>query len=370
MRAVVDRKDFESVLRWHSAGSGLRLLYAHVEDDVLVVESCGETEWKRTRLATTEREPGEARFSMGRITEQMKTNKKAATVELAVEKSNVITKVGRSKSASPIVQEISSWWSPAEEPVDVAEADLEDLRWCFKAASHAAARPSQEAAEQLKGVKVKIADGMITLHATDAYRLASAQAECMSSGEIEFLTYPAHFLGALGMMTNPVSIVCDRDHYGVTNGVHTSILRSVAGQMRDISGVLNKAKGYTEDAVIPVEELSSAVTGVGAGRLGQVEITFHEDYLSVTNAISMEGMAGLTEAEVEGVITSELDGCVIRVNATNLIEMLRAVRTERVSISTNDKPRSPLIIREVMDDKEKGDYSGTSYLGFVALVNR
>lgn len=370
MRAVLDRKDFESTLRWHSSGSSLRLLYARVENDNLIIESATETEWKRTILPTQSCEAGEARFSTARIQEQTKTNKSAQTVELSVEKNNVITRIGRSKSASPVVPMISGWWAPEGDLVEVAEADLNDIHWCFKAASHAAARPSQEAAEVLKGVKVIVTEGSITMHATDSYRLASASVECMASEPVQFITSPSAFVSNLGMMDSTVTLVRSRDHYGALGSRHSFILRTLAGETRDISKVLDKAKGYTDGAVIPVEEFSSAVTGVGAGRLGQVEIAFHDDHLTVTNTISSEGMAGLTEAEVEGEVDEALRGHVIRVSAANLSEMLKAIRTKRVRICTADKPRAPLVLHEAMDEKEAEEHEGTNYLGFVALVSR
>jgi DNA polymerase III sliding clamp (beta) subunit (PCNA family) len=363
MRATVERQDVETALKWHSAGSPLRLLHAQVENGLLIIESSSEIAWKRSALPARNAVDGEAKFSMARLTDQMKAVR-SGDLDIEVVKNNVITKVGRSKASIPTVLDIAAFWRPKGEVEEIAEADAQEFLWGLKAASYAAARASLDAAEELKAVQVVIDDAAINMYATDSYRLASIQIDCMASRSKRFLVMPAPFISSLPLMGDPVTLLHGDGHLGMRGPVHSTMTRALAGKPRDITPALRRADNYPDCATVPTKELTDAISGVSAGPHGRVEIEFNDDYVVVANGLSGD-VEGRTEVEIAAEVDPGLNGHSILAAAANLTEMLRAIRAKQVRLHTGTGPTDPLILRE--PDEESLD---SRYLGMVALVRK
>lgn len=361
MHAVIDSKTLGRALKWHFNGSTLRTIRVTVADGILTLESASTEAWRRTRLPVTAAEDGSVIVVWARLADQLRVGR-GSDVEISLSGNTVVTKVARSTARSFVVPEMRGFWEPREPLADVAEADLGDLEWAFKAVSATAARAAGEASETLKSVQVEVADSKIVLSSTDSYRLGQVSLECMASQSGTWLVAPAALVGALGVMSDPIRLITAGGHLGFTDGVSETLGVAISGKFPKIGPTLARARSAQSHLVVSTRDLVDALTSSGSGPHSQVVCEVTEDALTVVNRVSSENAPGQTETVLDAVVSGLEEGTKFTLNDSYLAAMLRAVRSAYVVLATTPGGNM-LTIRE---HDSTGD---ATWLGALALVS-
>lgn len=368
MRATVERGQIEPALKWLATKASSWLLRVSVADGMLTIESASDDAWRQARLDVEDAEDGQVNFSAARLMDQLsaiKNKKKSpnATVEIESDNTNVTTKVGRSKAISPTMPQIPRFWGMDGELHEVADLDARLLEWGFSASGNIVVQGAKASSDVLRGVKIGVEAGEITLHATDAYRMSEIIIESMTGQEGTWSVPPAFLVETLKMMKGDVRLIESEGKFGLQNETFTILVHSFAGNYRDISSVTRKARGFTDSATVELEDLREAIAAVAVG-IGSVAIRIEDEGSMIvsTNDQADSGPLGLTEVAVPATLDGLEVGEEFAVSAENLDRLLRGVRTKQVSLSSGNT----LVLRE-SGDKEDDE---ARYLGVVALAKR
>lgn len=372
MRATCDGKALEKVLKWHSSGSALREMHVSVVDGGLVVESSSPEAWRRSVLPAHDTADGEAILIWTRLIDQMRVGR-GSPVHIERDGTVVVTKVGRSTARSPIVAQGGAHWTPTEPLAEVAEVDLADFEWALKAAATAAAKHSQKAAEGLKAVHVNVSDCHLVLSGTDAYRLGQVSMDCMTSQPGMWLVPPGSLVTSLPVMGDPLRLVTSGGHLGLADDSFQMLATSiapVAGRgdgppslpFPKIKAALDRAQALPGSVVLPIRDLADSLASSGSGPTGQVVLSVGDDHVTVANRVSSDTSPGQTETVIDAVVDG-MTGLTFAFNSTYLLEMLRTMRSDDVSLTTTEDPKTPLALREHGEES-----SDSTYLAALALV--
>lgn len=370
MHVVIERKPLTTALAWHTTGPSLRLLRVTIQDENTVVfESCTDEVWRKTRVPATEvkGEPGESTiFSAARLVDQTKAIKSFKTVVISRDGSSVKTKVGRSEAFNPVVMEIPRYWSPSAPLVEVASVDLEDFRWMIKAAAAAAAKAKTKADEVSKGVLLRVdPNGSVLATATDNYRLVEARSDCMASEAKEYLVQPDDLVSALTIFQDPVNLMDNEGHLGISDGVSEMLVRGLAGKPRSTDQVIARCRAVDPGAVVATQDLIEAIASSGLGQFDQIELTFSAGVVTVANRTDTADTRGRTETEVDAAVHGDLVEETVTLRGAYLAEMAKSSGLSQIDLRWAGKPRQPLILTV-----PEGSENEQNFIGMIALVNR
>lgn len=372
MRATVERGQIEPALKWLATKASSWLLSVSVQDGVLTIESSSDDAWRQARLGTEDSEDGQVKFSAVRLMDQLsaiKSKKRSPdnTVKIEVDGNNVITRVGRSKAISPVMVEIPGFWGLEGEPQEVADLDSALLEWCFGTSGNIVVQGAKASSDVLRGVKVTVDSGEITMHSTDSYRMSEIAIEAMTGEGGTWSVQPSLLVDTLKMMHGDVRLIDDEGKFGLQDENFTILVHSFAGAFRDVSSVIRKANAVTDAVTVSLSDLRESIAAVAVG-IGSVAIRVEseESIIVSTNDQSDSGPQGMTEVSVP----ARLDGLEVdaefAVSADNLDRLLRGIRTSQVSLATAGSTGRTLVLREFEGEEDED----ARYLGVVALAMR
>ena len=199
----------------------------------------------------------------------------------------------------------------------------------------------------LGGVALAADDGVLTVAATDRYRLAVAEVQWLGD-PFDQIVVPADLLGdVLGVLGSQVVLRCDQSLVTVESGAHRVSGRLIAADYPRFETLLNVAGDLV--TVLPVAGLQASVERVSAvlGAVGALRMDVTADGVRLSASSDDEADAG-DECPVVSHAGPDLT---VGLNPGYFTDALGAMGTELVVLTVPDRANPPLLLRPVGPDE-------------------
>jgi len=193
----------------------------------------------------------------------------------------------------------------------------------------------------LAGVSLAADGGVLTVAATDRYRLAVAEVEWPGEPFAQIVV-PGELLGGvLGVLGADVALRCDHSTVTVESGAHRVLGRLIAAEFPRFESLLDVTGDVV--TVLPVAGLQASVERVSAvlGTVGALRLDVTADGARLSASSEDEADAG----DECSVVSHHGPDLTVGLNPGYLSDALGGIGTELVVLTVPDRANPPLLLR-------------------------